>query len=58
MEQKSKTKQPDAQIIKSLENLKEELLGRDSCLVCRELLFKINSCLFSEYPVNFSKGRK
>ena len=45
-----KIKQPDAKIVASLEALKAELLGRHTA-ECREILFKINSCLFSEYPI-------
>ena len=47
-----KTKQTDAKIVASLEALKAELLGREAnSSTVREILFKINSCLFSEYPI-------
>lgn len=44
-----KPKQPNEKIVASLENLKQELLLKKDNLYYRELLFKINSCLFSEY---------
>lgn len=51
MNRPPKVKQPDAKIVQSLEALKEELISRqESCHVSREILFKINSCLFREYP--------
>ena len=41
------------QVIASLLNLKEELVLRQANNpVCREILFKINSCLYSKYPHN------
>lgn len=46
----TKTKQADAKIVASLEALKAELLSDNNPHV-RAILFKINSCLFSEYPV-------
>ena len=53
-----KTKQPDAKIVASLEALKAELITQygDKVSVLEnvsvlEILFKINSCLFSEYPI-------
>lgn len=46
-----KVKQPDIKIVESLENLKKELERRQEFdLTAREILFKINSCLFSKYP--------
>lgn len=40
------------EIVQSLENLKKELELRDndSYIMAREIWFKINSCLYSEYP--------
>ena len=53
-----KTKQTDAKIVASLEALKAELITQygDKVSVLEnvsvlEILFKINSCLFSEYPI-------
>ena len=46
-----KIKQSDAKIVASLEALKAELLSRNTA-EGREILFKINSCLFSEYPIH------
>ena len=53
-----KNKQPDAKIVASLEALKAELITQygDKVSVLEnvsvlEILFKINSCLFSEYPI-------
>ena len=53
-----KIKQPDAKIVASLEALKAELITQygDKVSVLEnvsvlEILFKINSCLFSEYPI-------
>lgn len=41
----------DDKVVASLKNLRAELLKRQSgCVVSREILFKINSCLFSQYP--------
>jgi hypothetical protein len=38
-------------LVDSLTNLKNELVDRQhNDLVAREILFKLNSCLFSEYP--------
>ena len=46
-----KVKRPDAEIVASLEKLKKELERREkSDPTAREILFKINSCLFSKYP--------
>lgn len=46
-----KTKQSNAQIIESLENLKQELLlKQEDNHIIREILFKINSCIYSTYP--------
>jgi hypothetical protein len=48
---KIKIKQPDSQIVSSLENLKQELLSKqENNTFAREILFKINSCLYSTYP--------
>ncbi len=51
---KTKIKQPDAKIVASLEALKAELLKRDYDAdgTLREILFKINSCLFDQYPTH------
>jgi hypothetical protein len=46
----SKTKVENSKIVESLENLKEELRLRTNDVTVREIFFKINSCLFSEYP--------
>ena len=56
---KSHTKpvQPAEKVVESLMNLREELLGQDD-LKSREIVFKINSCLFSEYPHAFQGGVK
>jgi len=46
---------PD-KIISSLEELKEELHARSGYdSTAREILMKINSCLFNEYPVSNQK---
>ena len=46
-----KTKQADSKIVASLEALKTELLEREAnSSTVREILFKINSCLYSQYP--------
>ena len=51
-----KSIQAPEQIIASLINLKEELITRQAHdLVCREILFKINSCLYSKYPHNIQE---
>lgn len=42
----SKQIQPVEQIVQSLINLREELVARGAT----EIAFKINSCLYSEYP--------
>ena len=49
-----KIKQPDAKIVASLEELRTELLKRDYDAngTLREMIFKINSCLFDQYPVH------
>ena len=48
-----KQKQPDAQIVASLENLKKEILEKYMYNPdMRMVLFKINSCLYREYPHN------
>jgi hypothetical protein len=55
-EPQRKVKQPDSKIVESLESLKEELASKqENCLVSREILFKINSCLFSEYPPSWRR---
>lgn len=46
-----KTKQPDAKIVASLEALKAELITQYGDVKVLEILYKINSCLFSEYPI-------
>ncbi len=50
----TKTKVEDAKIVESLENLRRELLEKTDFpgigAEYREILYKINSCLFSEYP--------
>ena len=55
-----KTQVPDTQVVKSLKNLKTELEGRNLSydVTARELLFKINSCLFSNYPSIYKKDSK
>jgi len=50
-----KVKVKDSKIVESLENLKKELIYRQDNSVVREILFKINSCLFSEYPHEWQK---
>ncbi len=42
-------------IVDSLLNLKKELMNKTD-LKSREIFFKINSCLFSEYPHKFKRG--
>lgn len=44
-----KQKQPNDKIVESLENLRDEL-AIHSDTRSREIWFKINSCLYSEYP--------
>lgn len=44
-----KTLQDGAKVINSLRNLREELERRDQ-VSANEMIMKINSCLFSEYP--------
>ena len=46
-----KIKQPDAKIVASLEALKAELISQVGDVQVLEILYKINSCLFSEYPI-------
>ena len=46
---KPKKIQPKADIVESLINLREELMERTDT-TSREMVFKINSCLFSKYP--------
>ena len=47
-----KIKQPDAKIVASLEALKAELISQVGDVQVLEILYKINSCLFSEYPIH------
>ena len=47
----SKPLQPPQQIVDSLLSLKEELESRTYDASLRECLFKINSCLYSHYPI-------
>lgn len=52
---KQKELKPSPMIVESLINLKLELMQRErGCAVTREILFKINSCLYSQYP-NYGK---
>ena len=46
-----KQKQPNAKIVESLENLKAEISEHVDTR-SREIWFKINSCLYSQYPHN------
>lgn len=46
---KPKKLQPKADIVESLLYLREELMQRTDT-TSREVVFKINSCLFSKYP--------
>jgi hypothetical protein len=46
---RTKQLQPLELIVQSLENLKKEL-SMHSEPICQEIWFKINSCLYSEYP--------
>lgn len=49
----SKTLQQSNKIVQSLMELKEELYKRTSYdPTVREIVFKINSCLFDQYPVH------
>jgi len=52
--QRVKELQERDQIVESLINLREEL-SKNSDTRSREIMFKINSCLFSEYPHKYSK---
>ena len=48
-----KTKQPDAKIVASLEALKAELINRQyGDVQVLEILYKINSCLYDQYPIH------
>jgi hypothetical protein len=52
---KIKELQPNEQIVRSLINLRDELFDRkDSALA--EAFFKINSCLYREYPPNYGES--
>lgn len=52
----SKTLQQSDKIVQSLMELKEELSERMSYdHNVREIVFKINSCLFDQYPVHGQK---
>jgi hypothetical protein len=50
IEVRRKVQVPDAQVVESLKNLKEELSTRSDSR-SREIFFKINSCLFKKYPI-------
>lgn len=45
-----KIKQPDDKIVASLEALKAELIRKGNVLDL-EMIFKINSCLYDQYPI-------
>jgi hypothetical protein len=49
-EKSTKTLQPDNKIVKSLLNLRDELYLRSNDASSAEIFFKINSCLYKEYP--------
>ncbi len=49
-EKSTKTLQPDNKIVKSLLNLRNELYLRSKDPLSDEIFFKINSCLYKEYP--------
>lgn len=57
MTKKEKTLQEGDTVRQSLLMLRNELLNRDHvCL--NEVIMKINSCLFSQYPVNYTKPKE
>ena len=49
-EKSTKTLQPDHKVVKSLLNLRNELYLRSKDASSNEIFFKINSCLYKEYP--------
>ena len=49
---------PDSRIVQSLLNLKSELEPQEWDPSTRVLLFKINSCLYDEYPPRFKTIEK
>lgn len=53
-----KTQQPDTEVVASLLNLRDELITKqENCPVTRQILFKINSCLYSGYPKKTSEDK-
>ena len=56
-----KTEQPAEKVVESLKNLKAEIVRRTEKYddpTLREMFFKINSCLYSEYPHSFQRKEK
>lgn len=49
-EKSTKTLQPDHKVVRSLLNLRDELYLRSNDALSNEIFFKINSCLYKEYP--------
>jgi hypothetical protein len=49
-EKSTKTLQPHNKVVKSLLNLRDELYLRSNDASSDEIFFKINSCLYKEYP--------
>ncbi len=46
-----KQQKPDNEIVRSLINLRDELIDKDIDKY-HEIFFKINSCLYDQYPVH------
>jgi len=59
MSEEQKALRPDAKIVESLINLRDELASNTyATSATLECLYKINSCLYGEYPVNYDKKKK
>lgn len=46
----SKALQPADKVVESLLRLRDELYKRPDDAIANEIFFKINSCLYGEYP--------